>query len=602
MHRTPFPTKGHVKATEVCELVHGDVRGPTHVSTFDDFKYYSLLKDDYINYIDVKLIKKKNGVVEHIMEFYERIKNQTGKLIKVLRTGQGREYEGERLATWKKQKGIIHQTTNHYTPQQNGVSERSNRTVMDSVRSSIYNNNSSNQLLQNTGRHLMELWGEFLCATVYVRNRSVSSISDVPQYEKLFNKRPSVAHLRILGCRTYAHVPDAVRKCWFVGYCDNIKGWRLWDPVTRKIIISRDVFFDETILIGDTTNAAETSFNPRDPFQIVMEVLNLHRNAEQEENPEQPALEEEGIIEPIANIIADVLPAVPSHSEKAVEIEIATPVQAVSSQNSSINPVDNQHNYRRSWRIQLLQSKKSCGKTASTSGSGELSESDVDEPKSYKEAVQSKYAAQWMKAFEEEYQSIIENKSWELVLRSQIPTNSNVIGHKWIGKYKPGYGEVPARFKDRLTAVGCRQRYGIDFDETFAPVPRSKTVRATLSLMANLDMDIIQIDIKTAFLNATLDKPVYMTQPEGFIEPDKEDHVCRLPKALYGTKQAPRLWNKRLEEAIRKFGLKPISADTCIFVRTSKEDKSILIKFVDDLVYGSTLGGSLETFSQFMSA
>jgi hypothetical protein len=473
MHRTPFPTKGHVKATEVCELVHGDVRGPTHVSTFDDFKYYSLLKDDYINYIDVKLIKKKNGVVEHIMEFYERIKNQTGKLIKVLRTGQGREYEGERLATWKKQKGIIHQTTNHYTPQQNGVSERSNRTVMDSVRSSIYNNNSSNQLLQNTGRHLMELWGEFLCATVYVRNRSVSSISDVPQYEKLFNKRPSVAYLRILGCRTYAHVPDAVRKCWFVGYCDNIKGWRLWDPVTRKIIISRDVFFDETILIGDTTNAAETSFNPRDPFQIVMEVLNLHRNAEQEENPEQPTLEEEGIIEPIANIIADVLPAVPSHSEKAVEIEIATPVQAVSSQNSSINPVDNQHNYRRSWRIQLLQSKKSCGKTASTSGSGELSESDVDEPKSYKEAV---------------------------------------------------------------------------------------------------------------------------------IEPDKEDHVCRLPKALYGTKQAPRLWSKRLEEAIRKFGLKPISADTCIFVRTSKEDKSILIKFVDDLVYGSTLGGSLETFSQFMSA
>lgn len=90
MQRTPFPTEGHVKATEVCELVHGDVGGPTHVSTFDDSKYYSLLKDDYTNYTDVKLIKKKNGVVEHIMEFYERIKNQTGKLIKVLRTDQGR--------------------------------------------------------------------------------------------------------------------------------------------------------------------------------------------------------------------------------------------------------------------------------------------------------------------------------------------------------------------------------------------------------------------------------------------------------------------------------------------------------------------------------
>ena len=524
------------------------------------------------------------------MEFYERIKNQTGKLIKILRTDQGREYEGERLATWEKQKGIIHQTTNRYTPQQNGVSERSNRTFMDGVRSSMYNNNSSNQLPHNTGRHLMELWGEFLCATVYVRNRSVSSTSDVTPYEKVFNKKTSVAHLRILGCRAYAHVPDAVRKklepkavaCWFVGYSDNIKGWRLWDPVTRKIIISRDVSFDETIIIGNTTNADVKGFNPCDPFQVVMKVLNLYRHAEQEEIIEPipaaeveiiepiPAVEEE-IIEPIPDVVVDGNPAVPLHSVEAAKKDIATPVPVVSSQNSSNNPAGVQHNYRRSRRIQLLQSKKSCGKTALTSGSGELPEPDVDEPKSYREAVQSKYAAQWMKAFEEEYQSLIENKSWELVPRSQIPTNSNVIGHKWIGKYKPGYGEVPARFKGRLTAVGCRQRYGIDFDETFAPVPRSETVRATLSPMVTLDMDIIQIDIKTAFLNATLDKPIYMTQPEGFIEHGKENHVCRLLKALYGTKQAPRLWSKRLEEAIRKFVLKPISADTCIFIRSSKE-------------------------------
>jgi hypothetical protein len=68
-----------------------------------------------------------------------------------------------------------------------------------------------------------------------------------------------------------------------VGYCYSIKGWRLWDPVTRKIIISRDVSFDETILIGDTTNAAVRGFNPCDPFQIVMKVLNLYRNDEQEE-------------------------------------------------------------------------------------------------------------------------------------------------------------------------------------------------------------------------------------------------------------------------------------------------------------------------------
>ena len=201
MHRIPFPTEGSEKAAEVCDLIHADVGGSIHAPTFDDYKLYSLLKDNNSNYIDVKLINKKSEVVDHIIEFYERMKTQTGKQIKVLRTDQGREYGGERMESWKRQKVVIHQTTNRYTPQQNGVSERANRTLMDGVRSSMYNNSDSNHLPDNTGSHLMELWGEFLCATVYVKNRSISSHSNITPYEKVFGKKPSVGHLRILSCR-----------------------------------------------------------------------------------------------------------------------------------------------------------------------------------------------------------------------------------------------------------------------------------------------------------------------------------------------------------------------------------------------------------------
>lgn len=267
-------------------------------------------------------------------------------------------------------------------------------------------------------------------------------------------------------------------------------------------------------------------------------------------------------------------------------------------QEKSLDVPSDQHNYRRSKRIKLLESRKSLGKTALTSTNSELSELEVDEPQSYKEAARSKYAEQWMMAFEEEFKSLIENKSWELVPRSEIPSGSNLIGHKWIGRYKTGYGEVPARFKGRLTAVGCRQRYRIDFDfETFAPVPRAETIRAALSLMATLDMDIVQIDIKTAFLNVTLDIPIYMTQPEGLWNLGRRTTsvACR----RHSTEQS-RHPDSGAED-LSKFGLKPISADACIFVRFTKEEKSVLIKFVDDLAYGSTSNESLEKVSKFVS-
>jgi hypothetical protein len=146
-------------------------------------------------------MKRKNEVGDHCIAFAAMLKTQTGKDVKILRTDQGTEYAGEKFNQWVTQSGIIHQTTVRYTPQQNGISERANRTLMDGVRSIMYTNDSNNQLIHNTRKSLMELWGEFLLATVYIRNRTVTAQTDSTPFEKFFNKKPSVAHLRILGCR-----------------------------------------------------------------------------------------------------------------------------------------------------------------------------------------------------------------------------------------------------------------------------------------------------------------------------------------------------------------------------------------------------------------
>ena len=227
---------------------------------------------------------------------------------------------------------------------------------------------------------------------------------------------------------------------------------------------------------------------------------------------------------------------------------------------------------------------------------------EVDEPQSFREAQQSKYADKWMAAFEEEYKSQMDNRSWELVSPSQLPAGCIPIRHKWIGKYKPGYGDIPPRFKGRLTAVGCAQRPGIDFEDTFAPVPRTESFRMFMSIVASENLEMVQIDIKTAFLNADLDKPIFMTQPEGFLVPGKEDWPVLLKKALYGTKQAPMLWNKTLKSKLEAAAFKPLAADGCVFIRVIEEEVSLLIVYVDDVIYASNRDESLKTFVDYMAS
>lgn len=136
-----------------------------------------------------------------------------------------------------------------------------------------------------------------------------------------------------------------------------------------------------------------------------------------------------------------------------------------------------------------------------------------------------------MQAFHKEYNSHIENGTWELV---PLQKGFTTINCKWIGKIKPVYDGVTERYKNRLVAIGSRQKYGIDYDEVFSPVPYQEAVKAALVETATMNLDIMQLDIQTAFLYADLDKKIYMKQIEGFICPGKEDHVCLQKKSLYG--------------------------------------------------------------------
>ena len=140
----------------------------------------------------------------------------------------------------------------------------------------------------------------------------------------------------------------------------------------------------------------------------------------------------------------------------------------------------------------------------------------------------------------------MKNGTWEL---EPLPPDRTAIKCKWLFEIKPGYEGVDERYKARLVALGCSQLPGLDFDQTFAPVVKLSIFRLCLAIAAVENLEILQIDVKTAFLYGRLQEVIYMRQPEGFAAPGREKEVCRLIKSIYGLRQAPRVWNTELNDA-----------------------------------------------------
>ncbi|KAK9092598.1 hypothetical protein Syun_027509 [Stephania yunnanensis] len=157
----------------------------------------------------------------------------------------------------------------------------------------------------------------------------------------------------------------------------------------------------------------------------------------------------------------------------------------------------------------------------------------------------------WKNAMQDEYNALIDSKTWELVPR---PSNANIIRSLWIFRHKKNYDGSFERHKARLVGDGRSQREGVDCDETFSPVVKPATIRVVLTIALSHSWPIHQLDVKNAFLHGNLNETVYMYQPLGFRDPTLPDHVCLLRKSLYGLKQAPRAWYQRFAEYVATIG------------------------------------------------
>ena len=222
--------------------------------------------------------------------------------------------------------------------------------------------------------------------------------------------------------------------------------------------------------------------------------------------------------------------------------------------------------------------------------------SKIQVPNSIHEALK---VPEWRAAVWEEVRALEKNGTWEM---SDLPNGKNTVGCKWIFTVKHKADGSVERFKARLVAKGFTQSYGIDYEETFAPVAKLNTIRVLLSLAANLDWPLHQLDVKNAFLNGDLEEEVYMEVPPGLDTYSKNNKVCRLRKSLYGLKQSPRAWFERFTKAVKRYEYLQCQTDHTLFVKHSPAGKiTILIVYVDDIILTGNCDEEIQKLKSFLA-
>lgn len=532
LHRQPFAKKTP-RITKLGEFFHSDVCGAITPPSLSGSRFFVIFKDDFSGFRTVYFLKHKSDVYERFKEFERIVANKFGKTMQTLKSDHGGEYCNGPMEKYLKEKGITMENSAPYTPQQNGKAERDNRTIMEYARSILY-----------ASKLPPYLWAEAVNTAVYLANRTTSH-KDCTPYELWNGRKPDLSRAKVFDSEAFALIPGQLRtklevkakKLIFVGYQGESTNYRLYNPETKVVSEHRNVQVNEKPSSNTSSTQSEVSIKLGNPQEEDAEI----------DDAEEDVLGEEEHVEQFEDAQGE------APDVGAGQIQLPQPgdnAMQLRDRNSIKLP--------KRYQVNLAE----C------------------EPNTYQEATTGPNARHWVKAIEEELEAHEKNQTWKLVPRQEA---REPIDSRWVFRILRGPSGEVRRYKARLCARGFRQVPGRDYFETYSPVVRYDSLRVFLAMVTQRDLEMIQFDIKTAFLYGKLEDEIYMELPEGLCRKGTgEPVVCKLDKALYGLKQSPRCWNQEFISFLKQFNFKEGNADKCILNGEVDGEKVFLALFVDD--------------------
>lgn len=535
------------------DLLYMDVVGPIHPETPAGQRYFLSVLDHATKTSMIYLMSSKGSTGKYVRTAINAFEQKVAgkRTVKAIRTDLGQEFLGTKLAEFLADRGITHEKTAGYTPQQNDA-ERLHRDIREHASAMLNATNLPNKY-----------WGEAVRAYVHCRNRVPPSLGEDSKspLEKLSGSKQSIKHLRVFGCEAWVLKPKEKvngkfdkrsEKGIFIGY-ENSSTYRVL--LSNRLVTSRNVKFNERRM-GDYTRP--TTHDEITPYteDLINEPDQWEQSSEESETENN-----------------DELHTAETSSETPDTVEYPANNQP-NNQRYNLRP-NRQTNFR-AYKSHVL----------------------TDKFDGYQQAMRRPDQELWKEAIQNELDALSKMRTWEVC---ELPQNRKPIGSKWIFRIKrDSYGNI-LKYKARLVALGCHQKPGIDYDEIYASVVSKTGLRIFLAMVNQLNLHLYQLDIETAFLNADLHDEIYLRIPEGF-NTNSQNQAVKLNRSLYGLKQAPRAWNEELTTTLKKLGFTLIEVDQSILMCKTDQGVCYLCFYVDDILIASQQIKLIETIKNLIKS
>jgi hypothetical protein len=553
--RQPFPEETKNRARAYGELIHTDLWGPVQVESVTGHLYYMSFTDDFSCKSQLDFLALKSEALSAFKRYEANLMRQhPGTKIRKLRSDRGGEYLSAEFDTYLQGQGIKRQLTVHNSPQQNGVAECLNRTLVEHACTMLI------------GRERPKfLWAEAVNYATWLKNCFPSrAIPGTMPYALVNKSKPSLALAHKFGAKVFVHTTTGRKlevqasAAIFVGVDDESKGYRIWWAEKRRVSIERNVTFPPAqapiVTVDDALDEGEYSA-PSDA-----------QNA-----PEaQPT---QNIVQPVAP--QPPAPATPPRPAAPLPTPIAlraTRVRPPAGYYRALNE----------------------GERAMSAATDASVDDDPDqvhwalataEPElTLKEALSGPDGEEWQAAIDYEIGQLEKLSAWKIV---NHPPRTNIIPCHFILATKRGPDGEKLKLRARLVANGQRQKHGLDYSETFVPTTNMTTICTVLTIAAHRDWEIHQIDIKSAYLNAELKDTIYLRAPPGYLKAEDEGKVLLLLRSLYGLKQAGFEWSEELEKFFLDAGFMCSQVDQAVYFRCKAEEHTVITVSVDDMAVTS---------------
>ncbi|CAI7892600.1 unnamed protein product [Closterium sp. NIES-53] len=521
---------------------------------------------------------------------------ESGMQLKSFQSDGGGEYTSQRFKQYLAERGIKQLLSLPYAHQQQGVAERMNRTLQNSMR----------KLLRGM-RLPNHQWPAAMDHTVILHNLlSSSSLPNNASPHLLWTgKQGSTKMLRVFGCMVQYRPPEAragrfsQRAQWglHLGIEKNYNAWRIFDVHTKETVAARDVIFYERLTLQTYLANLHENRDPTGGFRGDRAFASAADEADWDEQNVDNASEEAGPL-PYCSVDVPMDEENPRESNNAdvfyhfADTGYVTPATVNTNEAERVGPnfipnpeVGDEAAYPEDPELPRYSQTglQILGLVTAVHGA-----TIPKEPATVQQALEGEHREKWREAMDKELKALEERNTWKIVPIG-VAQNKTILTGKWVFRVKTKADGTIDKFKARWVVRGFDQEHGRDYTETFAPVSRHTSLRILIAVAAMKKKKLRQIDVANAFLYAPVDAEIFVELPHG--SHDEPNRVCQLLKSLYGIKQAPRLWQQYLHARLIRIGFKQLPHDQGMYRLTKGSDYVLLIVYVDDLLYiGSTDG------------